>query len=153
MFHLRLSTMRSTLGVFSLRFQSFFDLYHITCLCPLLPYPPRWLTYSSDLLPETVVPFNSNRPRGRRPYFHRWCYWQSRLSKVDRFNTMPLAPSHLFFLLFSYASFERQPHALSIGAYFVHNRPNPCAYSALTALAIRNPFGLVIPWSPDWAFL
>jgi len=121
-------------------------------LCPLLPYPPRWLTYSSDLLPETVIPFNSNRPRGRRPYFHRWCYWQSRLSKVDRFTTTPLASSHLFLHLFTYASFERQPSALSIWAYCVHNRPTPCAYSALTVLAIRNPFGLVIPWSPDWAF-
>jgi len=56
-----------------------------------------------------------------------------------------IALSHLFLLLFSYASSERQPRALSIGVYFVHNRPTPCAYSALTALAIRNPFGLVIP--------
>jgi len=36
--------------------------------------------------------------------------------------------------------------------FVAYNRPPPCAYSALTVLAIQSPFGIVIPWSTDWDF-
>ena len=58
-----------------------------------------------------------------------------------------------FSSIFRVVSIERRLRTLSIWAYVVHNRPPPCAYSALTVLVIQNPFGIVIPWSSDWDIL
>ena len=40
--------------------------------------------------------------------------------------------------------FKVPVHEASL-CFLSSNKPTPCAYSALTLLAIQNPFGLVIP--------